>query len=569
MNLRDMRGMPMSGRAVSLAFAAGLFALLPMGDAGAQSLGDMFKRVAKEAKQKIERKAEDKVREAATRPIESAMDGSMPAMGGRDGKQQKGDGDASLHGAAVPDDSPSAREAAIARLRSAAPRTVCAGDAGAMGRTYGSTCESREFPAPPLLAAPQKAWETKPGWWGAWSPFLVGKLMLTGSCNNDANAGLSALDMQTGKTVWRIGEICAVGNRRGSTGNVAFHELPSGEVLMVYPRDDGGPTDYYVVDVKAGRIVRSLKPAANVTLRGHGGSFTGVNQSSADGVSNLIGFNAALDQVTWRNREFRLAMDKDDPHYLPTFSPSAVTDGVLYVTARSKDQRDPPTRQLHAIDLRSGQTLWRHTAQPDAERNGGGGKAWRSDDGNPMLAGGKVLVHVQGLLGAASHGNRPDGDALRALDPRSGKEAWTTKAVAGARIFNRVAAGDVLVAEVDRAGSRELWGFRLADGALAWRRPVNKDTKLLASSGGAFYVSERVQVAGREASDYDFRVQGLDGETGTLLWDTTLPGHNLDFDGGWGIVPDPRRDGVQGPAWRIGRDGAIYGVSLTGAFKLQ
>lgn len=56
---------------------------------------------------------------------------------------------------------------------------------------------------------------------------------------------------------------------------------------------------------------------------------------------------------------------------------------------------------------------------------------------------------------------------------------------------------------------------------------------------------------------------------GTLLWTTTLPGHNLDFDGGWGIEPDPRRGGSQGPAWRIGRDGAICGVTLTGAFKLQ
>ena len=542
------------------------------GPASAQNLGDMFKRAAKEARQEIERKVEDKSRETANTLVDAATGTAQAAPGEAAAQRDAGNGSqpssaASLRGVATADDSPAARDAALARLRTAAPRASCP-DPAPMSRPYGSTCNNREFPAPTILAAPGKAWETRPGWWGAWSPLLVGNLMLTGSCNNDDNAGLSALDTKTGRTVWRIGDICAVGNRRGSTGNVAFHELESGEVLMVYPRDNGEPTDYYVVDPKAGRIVRSLTPAANVTLRGHGGSFTGVNQSKADGVSNLVGFNATLDQVTWRNRGFRLALRDDDPRYQPTFSPPAMADGVLYMTARSLDQPEPPTRQLHAIDLRSGQTLWRHTAQPEAEKSGGG-KPWRSDDGTPMLAGGRVLVRVQGLLGAASHGTPPSGDALRALDPRSGAELWTTRPVAGTRIVNRVAVGDMLVGEVDSGGGRELWGWRLADGTLAWRRTASRDAQLLASSGGAFYVSERLPVAGKEAGNYDFRVQGFDGATGTQLWSTTLPGHNLGFDGGWGIVPDPRRAGSQGPAWRIGRDGAIYGVTLTGAFKLQ
>lgn len=546
---------------------ASALALGLAGPAEAQSLGDMFKRAVKDAKQKVERKVEDKAREtadkavdAATRPVEGAIDGAATSRS-EGGKKQKIDG-AALRGAVVADDSPAAREAAIARLRSAAPRASCP-DSTTMSSVFGSTCNNREFAASAILTAPQKAWETKPGWWGAWSPLLVGNLMLTGSCNNDDNAGLSALDTRTGKTVWRIGDICAVGSRRGTMGNVAFFERPDGHLLMVYPRDDGGPTDYYVIDVKAGRIVRSLKPAANVTLRGLGSTFTGVNQSNADGVSNLIGFNANLDQVLWRNREFRLAMEKDDSHYQPTFSPAALADGVLFLTARSKDQAEPPTRQLHAIDLGTGQTLWRHTQQPKAEAQ------WRSDDGTPMVAGRKVVVRVQGLLGAASLGRKPDGDVLRALDPRSGAVAWTTKAAAGTSIANYIAVGDTLVVEVERGGGRELWGFRLDDGALAWRRPASKDTRLLASSGGAFYASERVQIAGKEAGNYDYRVQGFDGQTGTQLWSTTVPGHNLDFDGGWGIVPDPRRTGTQGPGWRIGRDGAIYGITLTGAYKLQ
>lgn len=524
--------------------ALGALAIRP---ASAQSLGNLFKQAVKQAATQ----ATEEVEHRAQARLAGQVDG---------GRSQAG-----VAGGRLPDDSLAAREAALARLRSATPHPVCKAP-GTMGQVYGSTCNSREFPAPPLLAAPTLSWETKPGWWGAWSPFLVGNLMLTGSCNNDDNAGISALDMRSGKTVWRIASVCATGNRRGTMGNVAFFELPTGQVLLVYPRSDGGPADYYVLDVKAGRIAGSLKPAANVALRGLGGSFTGVNQSKQDGVSNLLGLSPTLDRVLWRNRGFRLAMRDDDPHYQPTFSPSALVDGVLLLSARSLDQAEPPTRQLHAIDPRNGQTLWRHDRQPVAQR-GGGGEGWRSDDGTPMVADGKAIIRVQGLLGAAANGTAPDGDALRALDPRTGAEAWTTRPVAGTSIDNRVAVAGMLVAEVRRGGARELWGYRLADGTLAWRRPVSEQARLLASAGGVFYVSERVP-AGR-GSDQDYRLQGLDGESGTLLWTTTVPGHNLDLDGGWGIEPDPRRRGSQGPAWRIGPDGAIYGVTLTGAFKLQ
>jgi hypothetical protein len=43
--------------------------------------------------------------------------------------------------------------------------------------------------------------------------------------------------MKTGQVLWRIGHVCGVGNRRGSMGNVAFYELPSGEVLWTYARE--------------------------------------------------------------------------------------------------------------------------------------------------------------------------------------------------------------------------------------------------------------------------------------------------------------------------------------------
>ena len=276
-----------------------------------------------------------------------------------------------------------------------------------------------------------------------------------------------------------------------------------------------------------------------------------------------------LDAYTTGRPVQRADLRDDDPRYKPTFSPTALTGDILLLSARSTDQPDPPTRQLQAIDVQTGQTLWRNTGQPAVERGSGNGGDWRSDDGTPMVAGGLAIIRVQGLLGPAALGRRPDGDALRAFDARTGAVAWTTRPVRGTAIENRVAVGDVLVAEVLRGDTRELWGYRLADGVPAWRRPASEGTRLLASSGGAFYASERVPAAGKEAGNDDYRVQGFDGQTGTLLWTTTLPGHNLDFDGGWGIEPDPRRRGSQGPSWRIGRDGAIYGVTLTGAFKLQ
>lgn len=461
--------------------------------------------------------------------------------------------------AAVPDDAPAARDSATARLKAAPARAVC-DDTSTMSRTHGSACASREFPAPPILEAPKFAWEAKPGWWGAWSPFLVGNLVLTGSCNNDGNEGLSALDTATGKIVWRIGSICAVGHRRGSMGAVAFYELPSGEVLLVYPRENGEPTDYYVIDVKAGRIVRSLSPARVAPMFEANGTFLIVTQSTPEQSSYLTALGPDLQRQLWRNDGFRLAMSNTDPRYTPTFSAPAVSGAIMYRTIRSKEQPEPPTRQLHAIDLQSGKTLWRHTNQPTVERTGTA--AYRSDDGNPMVAGGRVIIKVSGLLGVVGIGRPANGEGLRALDPRTGATVWTTAAVPEQRIINRVAAGSVLVTEVTSARGRELWGYRLTDGGLAWRRPVANGVKLLAASGGAFYTSEQV---GKE----DQRMQGLDGETGTLIWTTVLPGHNLVFDTQWGIEDARSGTGLQGPAWRIGRDGAIYGVKLDGAYKLQ
>lgn len=73
---------------VASAFAFAL-ALVP-GTVAAQSLGDMFKRAVKDAKQKIERKTEDKVREAGDRVVDAATAPVEGALANSNGKTQPG-----------------------------------------------------------------------------------------------------------------------------------------------------------------------------------------------------------------------------------------------------------------------------------------------------------------------------------------------------------------------------------------------------------------------------------------------------------------------------------------------
>lgn len=471
---------------------------------------------------------------------------------------------ASAAWAQVPDDSPMARDAAIARLKKNASGKPC-GDESAMTRPFGTTCNSREFAAPPILTAPKIEWEINPGWWGVWSPFVTEKYVLTGSCNNETNAGLSIIDKMTGKIVWRISNICAVGNRRGSTGAITFFELPSGEVLWLYNREDGGPADYYVISLKTGKISRSLKivkPGA--PIRNYGNVFTAVTQSTKNGYSILSGLNTELNKILWENTDFRLAMpDKLDPHYKPTFSAGASEDGLLFLSARSKDQTEPPTRQLHAIDLKTGKTLWRHTAQPVTEKNSK--QSYKSDDGIPMIIDHKVIIRIKGLSGSVGINPNPYGEGLRALDKETGKILWTTKPAPKQEFLNRVGAGATVVAETKTGNKKEILGYSTKDGSLKWSRSISENAVLLCGSGGAFYVGERIVDKNNKWTET--KLQGFDGETGTLLWTTSLPERFFQYDktSPWNI--ESNAGGV--PVWTIDRDGAIYGVTLKGAYKLK
>jgi outer membrane protein assembly factor BamB len=268
----------------------------------------------------------------------------------------------------TPDDSEAADEAAIARLRATPPLTVC-GDPAPNSRSFGTSCASREFRAPALLEAPTIRWEVEFGWWGTWSPWIGEGLMLTGSCNNDTNKGLSAIDLQTGKVRWRNAAICDVGARAGTMGTANFQEAGPGKVFFALSRTDGKPADLHIIDLKTGRILEILAP--------------------------------------WCP---------------PILSRSASSDGMLFVGAVGVNQSEPPTRELHAFDLATGALRWKHTAQPIEEVDGQGRKH-RSDDGSPMVVDGKVVIRLKD-----EHNY-----LLRALDPASGRQKmrWRSTKPAG------------------------------------------------------------------------------------------------------------------------------------------
>lgn len=469
--------------------------------------------------------------------------------------------------AAVPeaDDSDAARQAALARLRTAPAHEPCQ-DPSAASQAYGSTCASREFAAPPLLQAPTFRWKADFGWWAVWSPFLIDGKVLTGSCNNDDHKGLSALDMRTGKALWRIGQICDEGRRAGSMGTARFYELGPQTVLFTLGRDDGKPEDYHVVDVRAGKIVRSLSPVRRGPWAWQDGVFWVVTRSTPDKVTYLNGLNAEMDQVMWRHDSFRLRCDALDPHCEPVFSPGAGNAGIVYFSATAKDQPEPATRQLHAFDSRTGKLLWRHTGQPEFSVLHKPG--FRSDDGVPIVADGKVIIRLGQYLQADRNGRAM---SLRALDAKTGATLWTTAPMPlgfgfqkGLRLGNRIAVRDLLVAEYQGEGGKQLVAYRLSDGQPVWRRLASQDAVLTASAGGVFYMAETQ----RNGKEQTLVLQGYDGQSGTRLWTAHLPGHNLPFLSEWDINAAPSTL-LQGPSWRIGRDGAIYGVSMTGAYKLH
>lgn len=520
-----------------------------------------------------------RARRVSTSAVGAVLAALLLAVAGKAGAQAATDPapsrwPAGAEQAPVPDDSPSAQEAARARLRAAPRRPVCA-DSTRGSRPFGTSCATREFDAPPRLTAPRLRWQIEPGWRGLWSPFLIDDLVLTGSCFNETHKGLSAIDQTTGRVRWRIAAPCAEGNRAGSVGQSALAEWREGQLLWTLGRDDGKAPDHVVVDLRSGRIVESRKPAKPGPLRLRDGLFLTITRSEADQATYLNALSAQLDSVAWRLEGFRYRCDKLDPLCEPVFSAPAGAAGIEYFSATARDQGEPPTRLLHAVDVRSGRLLWRHEAQP-VTNAGPGGQQRRSDDGPPMVADDRVIIRLDGSTGPAPASATPASLAFRALHARTGQILWTTAPLparfvepwAGSRNQQRgtwLVSGDRLVAEVVNGdgSARELWAYRLADGTLAWRRPVSRDLRLMTAAGGVVHAAER-SPDGRAPHV----LLGLDGQTGTLLWSAPVPAHNNPMPLGW-PVDGPESNVMLGPFYRIARDGAIVGTTVTTVYRMD
>lgn len=469
-------------------------------------------------------------------------------------------------GGSAPDDSEPARQEAIARLRAANAGSVCS-DATVHTRTWGTACGSREFSAPPILSAPSIRWEVEFGWWGTWSPWLGEGLMLTGSCNNDDNKGLSAIDLQSGKVRWRLPSVCDEASVRGTMGSVGFHEAGPGKVLFAIRREYQPGTNWMLIDLKTGRVLERWQPVKSGPTSETGGVYLVTTASKEKARSYLNALSPGLDRIVWRNEGFRIACDELDPHCLPTFSSSVSFDGTVFISGVSVDRPDPPTRELHAFDAATGALKWKHTAQPVREVDGQGRKH-RSDDGRPMVVDGKVIIRVED---ENSH-------ALRALDPASGRVLWTTGALPrrvmekrgllGARTLSSwIGAGQVIVGYIESSEKSELMGWSAGDGHLLWSREVPASTRLTASAGGVFYTALQRPEMKKTSPSQDLLLEGFEAATGTKLWSTGIPSHNRPFEGEWSIT-QLSYGAPGGPGWRIGPDGAIHGVTLKGAYRL-
>jgi hypothetical protein len=477
---------------------------------------------------------------------------------------------AALVATSTPDDSDAARRAAISRLRAgvaAAPAAakVC-GDAVGI-RTWGTTCVSREFDAPPILQAPSIRWEVEYGWWGTWSPWVGEGLLLTGSCANETNQGLNAVDLQNGKVRWRIASLCQEANRNGTMGSVDFHEYGPGRVLFRFAREDGTGNDWLVIDLKTGRILEKLKPTKLGPTTEVGGVFSVITASKANQRSYLNLLSPKLDRIVGRYEEFRFGCPLSENQCPPVFSLAAASNGLLFLSGMSIDQAEPPTRQLHAFDLATGALRWRHTEQPTREIDGRGRKV-RSDDARPMVVDGRVIIRLED----------ENNHMLRALDPATGRILWTTdkqprrvmekRGLLGPRTLTTwIGAGQTVVGYVTSEEKSELMGWSTRDGRLLWTREVPRNTYLTASSGGVFYTAFSLEKKPGQLSG-DELFEGYEAATGTKLWSTTIPGHNRPFTDAWSIT-QINFGAPGGPGWRIGPDGAIYGITLKGAYKLQ
>ena len=476
-----------------------------------------------------------------------------------------------MESAPVPDDSEPSRRAAVQRLKSAQKREVCPGTDKSIPHLLGTPCGTREFDAPPILETPKLQWVNKPGWWGAEDFGIFDNKIYTYGCQR-AGYGLAAFDLKNGQRSWLNRELCDKMVRAPASRPF---RITNSSMLIFNGRNT------LLIDTKNGKLLKQDTTVVDWhTLEQFDSKFVSTGKKKGEN-SFLVARSPDLKQTIWKNNSFLSQCEKDCPQ--PFFSRFAYSDGILYVSAPPKDSADAPHRQLHAVDIKTGKTLWVHTDQPDVREFYGKPGVWKkSDDSSPMVAGNKVIIRVEGVLGKGAPSY-----AYRALDAKTGRELWTTAAIPGkfseewlprdrfAQLGQSVelhlVSGNLLITTV--AGGephRELWAYNLNDGSPAWRRDIVEKKgfyrlTLAASAGGVLYLASQS------------RVTALEAATGTKLWDDYIqPGY--DEENWMQIMPSSVSDTPSAQKygeftwdhrWVIGPDGAFYGTFAPGVFKIR
>ena len=164
-----------------------------------------------------------------------------------------------------------------------------------------------------------------------------------------------------------------------------------------------------------------------------------------------------------------------------------------------------------------------HYGHDDAPRKSKANAAWEADAGAPVLYGEPVVAGGRVIVGVSDEDGLGTG-AVVAFDAKSGREVWRARTEGSVR--NRmVALGGVVVAQ---DGDGRVYGFRISDGAAAWKTDLGVSPYMVLSSGLAADVEKGVVFAGDGR-----RLTALDAATGRKVWS----------GGGWnGDVREPCAD---------------------------
>ena len=144
----------------------------------------------------------------------------------------------------------------------------------------------------------------------------------------------------------------------------------------------------------------------------------------------------------------------------------------------------------------------------DAPRKPTAKAAWEAQADAPVLYGEPVVADGKVIVGVSDEDGLGTG-AVVAFDAKSGREAWRARTEGSVRT-RMVAVGGVVVAQ---DGDGRVYGFKVSDGAAAWKTDLGVSPWMVLSSGLAADVEKGVVFAGDGR-----RLTALDAATGRKIW---------------------------------------------------